>query len=148
MTPLRAVPKPRRKKKAPRAWNSTAPVSSAPKVRPPKRKVTKKKSSSTRKAKNWGRAYGSRERVEWVKQQPCTSCGLFRGSCENAHTRTGGAGRKADAVWVIPMCYWCHRNYHIVGKRFFERWAKVDLDAAAAECERKWQEHQAERKSA
>jgi hypothetical protein len=147
---IHPAPRPKKPAKKRHQWNSTIPaskVSSAPKVRPPKRKVAKRKiqKSSTRKAKNWGRAYGSRERVEWVKQQPCEGC-LYPLS-ENAHAATGGTGRKSDSRHILPLCSCCHRALHRLGKRTWQaRWL-INLDAAAAETERRWQEH-LQRKSA
>jgi hypothetical protein len=48
------------------------------------------------------RSYGCAERVEWVRNLPCTFCG--RSPSENAHVTNGGTGRKADADKVIPAC--------------------------------------------
>jgi hypothetical protein len=165
---IHPAPRPKKPAKKRHQWNSTIPaskVSSAPKVRPPKRKVAKRKiqKSSTRKAKNWKRAYGSAARVEWVKQQPCVFCGLT--PCENAHIETGGMGRKAHYTKVVPMCatssemmpaggkIWrvririgCHKSYDTWARQSMQ--GQVDLDAAAAETERKWIAYSAGRKSA
>ena len=47
------------------------------------------------------------ERVEFVKSLRCV---VFEavgcsGPMENVHVRGDGAGRKADARWVVPMCH-------------------------------------------
>lgn len=137
MTVYRA-PKPR---KSPKAKPSRLTRSG-----PPKRTGRPKLRNAKRKAKEFARAYGSKERVEWVKSLPSVVCG--ERPCVNAHVRTGGTGRKADAKWIVPMTDVEHQNYHVVGKRFFEQWAgNIDLDALATATEAAWQSHQSENPS-
>ena len=61
------------------------------------------------------RAYGPKERREWLTRQPCVSCGLI-GTDERPnhqhHTKGGGVGRKADADTIVPLCPTCHRLHH------------------------------------
>ena len=59
-----------------------------------------------RKKRNFARAYGSKERVEFFKALPCHFCGKV--PSENAHLVTGGAGRKSDAHTIIPADRECH----------------------------------------
>lgn len=82
---------------------------------PPKKSVTKiaaKKIARKEKPKSvnakralatFKRVYGSKERVEWVKAQPCCWCGL-EGYTQNAHTEGDGGSRKADAKTIAPLC--------------------------------------------
>jgi hypothetical protein len=95
-----------------------------------------------RKSKNWIRAYGSVERVEWVKQQGCVVCGRIPSL--NAHTITGGTGRKADAKYIIPLCALDHAVLHIVGRACFEAEYGINLESLAAEYESRWRAHLAE----
>lgn len=89
-----------------------------------------------RKASEWARAYGSRERVEFIRYLPCVVCGHT--PCQNAHIQGGGASRKADATTVIPLCALHHGEQHIVGTDTFARRYNLDLPALAAETERAW----------
>lgn len=43
----------------------------------------------------------------------------------NAHTRTGGTGRKSDAKYIAPLCDKHHREYDDGGHETFG--AKYDL---------------------
>lgn len=61
---------------------------------------------------NWRRAYHSPERVEWVKRQPCVVSGETWGLRVNAHTFTGGTGRKADYTTIIPLRADLHQYAH------------------------------------
>lgn len=65
-------------------------------------------------AKNWLRAYGSPERVEWINAMPCCWCGV-EGHTQNAHTVGGGGSRKANAETIAPLCHAgandCHGQY-------------------------------------
>ena len=105
------------------------------------------KTNAARRRKEWARAYGSKERVAFVKSLPCATCHATEG-IENAHIRTGGKGRKADYVAIVPLCRsnsygeGCHNYLHRVGRASFE-WAwGIDLDAAAAATEKAWVEFQ------
>ena len=91
------------------------------------------KVNPARKAKAFARAYGGAERVRWIQSQPCILCS--QSPCENAHVTGGGAGRKADARWIVPLCHRCHAELHTIGQKTFEAkygdlmfWAQV-IDA-------------------
>jgi len=111
------------------------------KARRPIKRVNRK-----RKAKNWTRAYGSVERVAFVASMPCIAlwtvdhheCG---GDIENAHVvkGDGGAGYKASAEYIAPLCTDHHRHLHRVGPDTFQRVHDVDLAACAAETARAWE---------
>jgi hypothetical protein len=67
-----------------------------------------------RSAADFARIYGSQERVRWVKSLPCCGCGRLPtddAQTENAHTVSGGKGRKADAATIAPLCHGCHMRY-------------------------------------
>ncbi len=127
-------------------YHAKKPPRSKPKARKPVRK-----SNAARKRREFARAYHSAERVEWVKALPCVACGVV-GFSENAHVASGGAGRKADASQIVPLCshdtpygsYGCHRSLHNLGHKTFELRKDVDLDAAAENTERLWQLRSAE----
>ena len=101
------------------------------------RKKPMRKRNPKRHTKEWLRAYGSEERVEWIKAQPCAIG--FAAPSENAHVRTGGMGRKADAKWIVPLCRRCHRSLHVTGKKAFEQTHAIDLDQAARRTHCRWQ---------
>lgn len=82
------------------------------------RKTKPKARNVKRRQSEFARCYGSRQRVEWVKSLPCMGCVTYwpispspGWLSENAHTVTGGAGRKADADTIIPLCTNHHRRY-------------------------------------
>jgi hypothetical protein len=164
MTPLRAVPKPRRKKKAARRWGSSLPVSSAPKVRPPKRKVAKRKiqKSSTRKAKNWKRKpsetlriYGSKPFRDHVHASACLWCGA-RGNIQQAHIGKHPMGKKLGWEKSGPLCFslpfrvlaGCHDRYDRRREPFFSGWARESIAARQRDFYNAWQAYSAGRKSA
>lgn len=87
------------------------------------------------------RIYGPAERRAWVTTQKCLMC--ERVPSENAHTHSGGTGRKADYFFIIPLCHECHRYQHQHG------WAKLlglsgdrlqmRLRALSEQTEHRWQ---------
>jgi hypothetical protein len=104
-----------------------------------------------RKPSEFARIYGSKERVAWVKAQPCVVCG--RGPCENAHTEVGGIGYKAGYETIVPLCFQtttrrvggitfesigCHRALHNMGRLSFQFFNRVDLSTLAAETHTRW----------
>lgn len=90
------------------------------KTRKPIPKQNKKRADA-----NYARAYHSEARVKWVQQLLCMIC--RRSPCENAHTVTGGMGRKSGYANVIPLCPPCHRAIHAGELRL-----SADLKRAAA----------------
>lgn len=88
----------------------------------------------------WLRVFGSYDRVEWVTAQPSVASG--RGPCVNAHTKNGGAGRKADYIWIVPLTNFEHTaELHQHGQRTFERKYSIDLIQCAVDTEARWQTH-------
>lgn len=65
------------------------------------------------------------------------------GKVENAHTVTGGVGRKADAHTIIPLCHQHHAELHRGVERFEDLYG-IDLTEAAAETQRLWLAHSTE----
>lgn len=103
---------------------------------PPKRSGPIK--AKPRPASETRRIYGSKARVAWVKSLPCAGCN--RGPCINAHTESGGTGRKADHTTIIPLCERCHRIQHDMG---WEALMLVHPKAWYAKVtELAWQDHQ------
>lgn len=91
-----------------------------------------------RRASEFVRPYGSKSRVGWVASLPCVVGLLCDGPTENAHTRTGGAGRKGDADSIVPLCRSHHVTLHRVGRASFERRYRLDLAAEAARVDAAW----------
>ena len=81
--------------------------------------------NKARKAESFARAYGGEERVAWVQRQPSVVSGAS--PCVNAHVKTGGAGRKADARWIVPLTPAEHDELHRIGQRSFEAAHQIDL---------------------
>ena len=93
-----------------------------------------------RSASEFQRIYGGATRVRWVASLPCWACG-YAGDIprQNAHTRTDGMGRKADADTIIPLCPPCH------GRQEQKGWLSIGMTAesrrrAAEATEALWQE--------
>jgi hypothetical protein len=103
-----------------------------------------------RREKEFAREYGSDERVKWIKKQRCIGCGGL--PSENAHTVTGGMGRKADANTIVPLCgdepllgiIGCHTKYDRHLAPFNNEAVRAYIKSAAAEVERRWRAHLAE----
>ena len=104
------------------------PKRSIPRSAPPRRR------NPARRNREWTRAYHSDERVAFVAALPCVVCGY--GPCENAHWKGGGAGRKADASAILPLCKLHHAEQHQLGVSTFGGRHGLDLAALAAETER------------
>ena len=101
-----------------------------------KSKAPLKKRNHRRRDREWARAYGSKERVKAVKRMECLvpSC---RNRSENAHTESGGTGRKADARTVANVCKAHHTlrddSMHRLGSAvLFNEVHNVDVFVAAA----------------
>lgn len=105
----------------------------------PTRQVSMKKRNPKRRVSEWARAYGSAERVAWVRSLPCLVCGpLSFGASQNAHVGTGGVSRKADARNVVPLCAPHHRSLHTRGVRSFEDRYGINLETAAERINALW----------
>lgn len=85
--PANAVPKPRRKKKAPRAFLSRSPI--------------KKKKRS---AKEDARIYGPKAFREFLHRSPCLICGYQGEAIQQAHLMNGGVGFKSGWQHTAPLC--------------------------------------------
>lgn len=105
----------------------------------PKRSSRVKNVNRRRKAKEWKRAYGSKERVAFVASLPCLVDGCTATPCENAHTRGEGASRKAGFALIVPLCHNHHAELHTFGRITFESKHAIDLDYCAGQIERIWQ---------
>jgi hypothetical protein len=123
---------------------SPKPAPRVKKPRPPKVRKPMKRVNVERRAEEFERAYGGTSRVAFVKSLACVagrvsltmSCA---GAIENAHIRTGGTGRKADAKLLIPLCTFHHRALHAHGPVAFERVYGLDLEAEAAATQSVWE---------
>ena len=77
----------------------------------------------------FARVYGSAERVAWMRRQPCLVCSGL--PSENAHTRSGGTGRKGDADSIVPLCHYHHAQLHRVGVKSFQTDHAINFFVAA-----------------
>ena len=105
-----------------------------------------KKVNRARKNREWLRAYGSKERVQWVQAQPCCVTAYYaihRDLIDNVHIETGGTGRKADADSVVAMCRDHHRFLHTVGRETFEKSYGLKLADDARKLKKRWLEFSA-----
>ena len=105
--------------------------------------ATTRKRQKERKARAFARAYHSEERVVWVKQLNCVVCG--RTPCDNAHTETGGTGRKAGYKTIVPLCSGVgghHNELHATGIRTFEDKYTINLRGKALRTQGWWLDHQ------
>ena len=92
-----------------------------------------------RSAKSFARIYGSKERVAWIQAMPSVVSG--RTPCVNAHTVSGGMGRKADYHTIVPLTDAEHRELHQIGVKSFEQKYRVDLKALAGQVQDRWLTH-------
>lgn len=100
-----------------------------------------------RSASEFARIYGSRARVSFVKSMGCVFCSTLSpfigratmGECHNAHTETGGMGRKADYTTIVPLCASHHRRYDEHAQPFDKPELRELIRNAAPEVERRWQ---------
>lgn len=108
-----------------------------------KSSVGVRKVNPKRRAKEWARAYGSKERVRFVAALPCcvTSAEHTPGESENHHIENGGKSRRADARFIVPLCRLHHRVLHDCGRQTFERAFCTNLKRVAADTEKAWQEY-------
>lgn len=131
-----------RKKPMPRATLQRPPAGlSGPKA--PRKPLPKKNAARAQQA--FGRAYGSEDRVKWMRSQPCVVCGGR--PCENAHVKNGGMGRKADARFIVPLCHVCHQKVHEAGQQTFEMLYNMDLTLWSQIIDARWEQFLATRKS-
>lgn len=97
----------------------------------------------------FNRIYGSRARARWIKDLPCWTClalspflGLASaGRSHNAHTVSGGKGRKADHDTIVPLCAAHHRRYDEHKAPFDTEVARQAIKDAAPEVHRLWLAH-------
>lgn len=97
-----------------------------------------------RRQSEWTRAYGSRDRVAFVASLPCLVTTCAAPKSENAHTESGGTGRKADADTIVPLCQTHHRDLHQYGPSHFATAHRITpqmLQDAARATEIAWRAH-------
>lgn len=108
--------------------------------KPPRRTKRVNPINKARRAKEWARAYHSIERVWWIANGcACVVPDCLARDCENAHTETGGMGRKADYTTVVPLCTFHHRKLHRIGRDTFEECYCVTLEEAARLTQQAWE---------
>jgi hypothetical protein len=117
---------------------------------PMKRKTRVRPRNPKRRASEFARCYGSKERVAFVKSLPCIvrrslSFAVCDGEIHNHHTKNDGIGRKGPASSIVPLCSRHHELLHEGGSEAFSDAYGLPLNALAADTERRWQRHQRER---
>jgi hypothetical protein len=136
-----------------RQWGSTLPArkQKIAKAQAKKAGIRRKKLKAVnpaRRAKEFARTYGSKERCQWIAEQPCAWCvlrGLVRISrpSDNAHSEGGGGmGMKADYTTVVPLCRRHHEQYDQHRAPFDTLSAREAVKVLAAETKVKWQERE------
>jgi len=95
--------------------------------------------NKARQARTFPLDFHSPERVAFVQTLPCVTTGCLCHPSQNAHTRSGGAGRRGPYRSIVPACARCHSHAHQRG------WASLlgpdhesILVAEAARVERRW----------
>ncbi len=126
-----SVPKPRKKRKAKPKFPKRSPI---------------KKTNAKRKASEFARCYGSKDRVEFVRSLRCIVCAVFGGPwvySDNAHTENGGAGRKGPFTSIIPLCRRHHQGYDQHVYPLSVGALRDSLNVVAGEVEKEWQAYRA-----
>ncbi len=108
----------------------------------PTRKTPVKPVNRKRRASEFARAYGSKERVAWVKALGC----LLRshncnGPIDNAHTATSGTGRKAGAGMIIPLCRYHHQRFDEYMWPFNDEAYRDAMKIHAYQIDQNWHAH-------
>jgi hypothetical protein len=113
----------KRRKKLARKTSLKQKVANPRKTRTPVKKV-----NVARREREFKRAYGSKERVEWVKSCVCILCSAT--PCDNAHVKSkSGMGRKGHYTTIAALCRKCHIKYD-TGKCSEYEVKSVESDAA------------------
>ena len=80
-----------------------------------------------------------------LQSLPCIVPGCPSLHQDNAHIEGDGAGRKANADKIVPLCRGHHRtrkdSLHNLGREEFEGTFYVDLAALALDTERTWRRY-------
>lgn len=109
-----------------------------PAPREKKARTSPRKHNTKREAREFQRCFGSPERVAFVQALPSVVSG--KGPCVCAHVRGGGASRRGDARWTVPLTDAEHQEMHRGQASFAMRYG-LDLAALAEETERSWVAH-------
>lgn len=111
---------------------------------PPRKRP--KRANPKRKASEFARCFHSLERVQFVKDMPCTvrhsgGCG---GQIDNAHRKGDGASRRSGYENILPLCTMHHTagndSLHVLQPQRFEQRHSVALIDACARVQMAWQE--------
>ena len=92
----------------------------------------------SRQSREFVRCYESMERKKWIAAMPCLVRGCD-GKSVNAHAPgDGGAGYKASARYIVPLCDPHHRESHR-GIETFQVKYGLDLNAESAKVQTLWE---------
>lgn len=108
---------------------------------PPKRKALPK-INRKRKARASAKAYGPAERRTWMTGLPCCYCHRAPTDdypSQQAHTgKKPGLGLKSGYETCVPMCAACHRLYDDYKPPFDWDVMRREIEAKAADYQRRW----------
>jgi hypothetical protein len=126
-------------------------------TRPLKEGKPLKKKNVRRASKRFTEAFGLK--ASWIRGLSCVVGATCKSECrvvgfrqlrvvivkcvgvvDAAHTKSRGAG--GDSTHLIPLCRRHHHEQHAVGIKTFATKYGLDLDALAAEYERRFQEEE------
>lgn len=112
----------------------------------PRRKSRVRAVNAKRRKQEHERAYGGPERLAFVKSLACIVAGRGEDRCfgpiDVAHVVGGGAGRKSDARFTVPLCRGHHCEQHQYGVRHFSAKYAIDLAWTALAVEALWKDRQ------
>lgn len=90
---------------------------------PLKRKTPLRRTAFKRKAARPNPAGSDPAHLAWIREQPCHACGGI--NLIHAHHSTVGRGlsRKTSDRETIPLCAWCHDEFHNA-RGCFKGWSR------------------------
>lgn len=112
-----------------------------PRSRKPMKKSRLNPVNRKRREKRFLREFGSEERVDWYRRQPCDTCGKPAGDGvdtplnECSHV-VHAAGKRPHHM--VPQCRYCHLEYH-AGRETFEATHNVDMMDRARHWDELWE---------
>ena len=89
----------------------------------------KRQRDEARRGHNFKLAYGSEERVEWIRSFRCSTCRDEPSPSEASHVVAKRPRGRGGPEQVIPQGPACHRELHALGAKTFERRRGMDPGA-------------------
>ncbi len=60
--------------------------------------------------------YRSKKAREWFRGKPCVTCDSTKTTGHHEPLNGHGIGSKGPDDEEVPMCFWCHRSRHDIGR--------------------------------